>query len=194
MLSLQNEVILPHTETTLFLEGQFNLKLIGDCLKNSGYIGTVQPLPHKPDMFFEIGSLVQVLRVLDIGGDAIQVLIKGCIRFEIVCFLKEDTPYYKADVSYTKYLADLEKTDVAHFGRNRLLQNLRKILNAMDLLALDWDVLDQCTHEHLIYRLTQICPLSSVQKQHILETESVSAQSFFLSQCMEDFFYNLKTQ
>jgi len=103
ILPLRNTVLFPGVVIPITVGRQKSLKLIHDVSHADRFLGTVTQVdgavddPEKKDLY-QIGTVAQILKILEMPDGSTSVIIQGKRRFEIREYV-EDFPYYKAKVT-----------------------------------------------------------------------------------------------
>ena len=102
VLPLRNTVLFPGVILPITVGRDKSMKLIRDCYKKQQYIGTVaqrDPNNDEPgfDDIFPVGTIAQVLRILEMPDGSTSVIIQGKNRFKLIEAVSEE-PYLKARV------------------------------------------------------------------------------------------------
>jgi len=104
ILPLRNTVLFPGVVIPLTIGRSKSFKLIKDIQSTTKYFGAVSQKAAdvedpQPDDMFRIGTVAEILKVIEMPDDTISVIIQGKRRFEINQILS-DEPYYMASVNY----------------------------------------------------------------------------------------------
>lgn len=102
ILPLRNTVLFPGVVIPITVGRQKSLKLIQDASRADKFLGTVTQIdgsvddPEKKDLY-KIGTVAQILKILEMPDGSTSVIIQGKKRFETGEYL-EEFPYFKARV------------------------------------------------------------------------------------------------
>ncbi len=102
ILPLRNTVLFPGVVLPITVGRETSLELIRDVNRGSKLLGTVAQKdytvdhPGKSDIF-EIGTVAEILKILEMPDGSTSVIIQGKRRYKILDFVSE-TPYFKARV------------------------------------------------------------------------------------------------
>ncbi len=104
VLPLRNTVLFPGVVIPLTVGRSKSFKLIKDIQNSTKYFGTISQKEAdvenpKPEDLFQIGTVAEILKVIEMPDDTISVVIQGKRRFHINQILT-DEPYYLAQVDY----------------------------------------------------------------------------------------------
>jgi|GEM_PF-6705260 len=183
LLSFSNAILMPDSSEQVTLDGVQGFSLVGDVIKNDGYVGVVQSLECLEDVdFFTTGTLAK-LTLVDMTVQNITFGLQGLMRFDVQEFIKTNHHFYAAKVSYQRYLDDklAKKMD-----RDSLLRTFKKLLSYLECSDFDVELFRGHSNERLLKELVHMCPLGHIAKQHILETTALEKQSDLLRQYMEE--------
>jgi ATP-dependent Lon protease len=118
ILSLRNTVMFPGVVLPITVGRQKSLQLIQEVYRGNRLIGTIAQKdgsvddPEQGDLY-QIGTIAQVLKILEMPDGTTSVIIQGKRRFEIREYIQE-FPYFKAKVNP---LIDLQpKDDTVEFA------------------------------------------------------------------------------
>lgn len=102
ILPLRNTVLFPGVVLPITVGRETSLELIRDVNRGSKLLGTVAQRDYTVDYpkttdVFEIGTVAEILKVLEMPDGSTSVIIQGKRRYRIAGFVSE-TPYFKARV------------------------------------------------------------------------------------------------
>jgi len=103
ILPLRNTVLFPGVVIPITVGRQKSLKLIQDASRNDKFLGTVTQIdgsvddPEEKDLY-KIGTVAQILKILEMPDGSTSVIIQGKRRFEVAEY-QEEFPYFKARVT-----------------------------------------------------------------------------------------------
>jgi ATP-dependent Lon protease len=103
ILPLRNTVLFPGVVIPITVGRQKSLKLIQDASRADKFLGTVTQIdgsvddPEKEDLY-SIGTVAQILKILEMPDGSTSVIIQGKKRFEVQEY-QEEFPYFKARVT-----------------------------------------------------------------------------------------------
>lgn len=172
----KNDVLLPGSELFLPFEGSYALPLIAESLKTNQYIGLVQLKTESE--FYHTGTLGKIIDFQEIETDKICALIEGIACFTIISFEPTEHPYIKGHVRYK------EKTDSISFSRERLKKALSRYFTQLNMEP-NWEIINCYSDQNLMQYLLGCCPLESIEKQCLLEAQSLHEQCHLLTTLLE---------
>lgn len=103
ILPLRNTVLFPGVVIPITVGRQKSLKLIQEASHSDKFLGTITQIdgsvddPGQKDLF-KIGTVAQILKILEMPDGSTSVIIQGRRRFEVVEY-QEEFPYFKAKVN-----------------------------------------------------------------------------------------------
>lgn len=176
----QGTILLPRAQLPLILidsEGQAALE--SALTDKSRLLGVLQANPKgghfKKGCVGRIVSFQENIRPF--------VLLQGLCRFNIEEIF--EGPVLKARVSYEGYQKDLDDFFSDPFmDRKRLLDRLKAYLSDQEISA-NWEEIDHASDDLILNSLTMACPFEPIEKQALLETESLSERCDMMIALME---------
>jgi ATP-dependent Lon protease len=114
ILPLRNTVLFPGVVIPITVGRQKSLKLIQDVFREDKLLGTVTQKegsiddPEQKDLY-QVGTVAQILKILEMPDGSTSVIIQGKRRFEITNYL-EEFPYFKAQVSLLDEILPVENS------------------------------------------------------------------------------------
>ncbi len=118
ILPLRNTVLFPGVVIPITVGRQKSLKLIQEVFRSDKLLGTVTQIdgavddPEEKDLY-KIGTVAQILKILEMPDGSTSVIIQGKRRFEAVEYL-EEFPYFKARVNLLEEVTT--EADTAEFS------------------------------------------------------------------------------
>lgn len=103
ILPLRNTVLFPGVVIPITVGRAKSLKLIQEVFRTDKLLGTVTQIdgavddPEQKDLY-QVGTVAQILKILEMPDGSTSVIIQGKRRFEVVEYL-EEFPYFKAKVN-----------------------------------------------------------------------------------------------
>jgi uncharacterized protein len=176
--------VFPLTGALLFPRGQIPLNIfeprylnmIDDALAGNRLIGLVQPdgrsSREKPDLS-AVGCVGRLTSFSETDDGRYLITLSGICRFRVVHELDVRTPYRQVLADWDPFAADLKPPQsFAGFDRQPLLDALREYLDRNGLKA-DWSSIDEAQAEPLVNALSALCPFASIEKQALLEADTI---------------------
>lgn len=102
ILTLRSSVLFPGAITPVSLGREKSMRLVREAAKNGGILGAVLQKVHTvenpgPDDLYRVGTAASILKILEMPGGNLTVILHGIEKFEIKEFISSE-PYYKASV------------------------------------------------------------------------------------------------
>jgi len=174
-------ILLPRAQLPVLLKSKKD-KIIADCALKEGHrlMGLIQINPEGG--YFKTGCVGKIIHFQE--GPYLFITLKGICRFDISEIIDEE-PLKKAKVTYDEYKVDLEDTQTDPFvDRTRLLSLLQSYLEDQEIFA-NWDEINHASDELIISSLSMACPFKPVEKQALLESNSLSERCDIMMALME---------
>ncbi len=114
ILPLRNTVLFPGVVIPITVGRQKSLKLIQDVFRSDKLLGTVTQIdgavddPEQKDLY-KIGTVAQILKILEMPDGSTSVIIQGKRRFEVQEY-QEEFPYFKARVNLLEDVVSGDET------------------------------------------------------------------------------------
>lgn len=114
ILPLRNTVLFPGVVIPITVGRQKSLKLIQDVFRGDKLLGTVTQKdgsiddPEQKDLY-QVGTVAQILKILEMPDGSTSVIIQGKRRFEITNYL-EEFPYFKAQVTLLEEILPVDNS------------------------------------------------------------------------------------
>ena len=146
------------------------MNLVNDAYNKDKLMGMVQSKKEN-DSVYKIGCLGKISDYQKSKDGRILVNLTGIIRFKIINEIESDKLYREFKVDYKIFEKDLfeEKIDINTSG---LIEKAKIFFNKNGLL-LNWKEFEKLDHAQKINTLAMISPVTSEEKQKILETISL---------------------
>ncbi len=178
VLPLRNTVLFPGVVLPITVGRKKSLKLIRDVYEGSKLLGTLAQKDYtiddpKKDELFEIGTVAEVLKILEMPDGSTSVIIQGKRRFSVNEFIAEE-PYYKASI---KPINDITSHDDSEF--NAIVGSLKDL--SIKIAQFSANVPPEATFavkniENSTFLINFICSNTDINvedKQSLLEIDSL---------------------
>ncbi|WP_297101831.1 endopeptidase La [uncultured Draconibacterium sp.] len=178
ILPLRNTVLFPGVVLPITVGRERSLKLIRDVNQGSKLLGTVAQKDYtvdKPEAgdLYEIGTVAEIMKVLEMPDGSTSVIIQGKRRFRINEMVSEE-PYFKASV---EPLTDITSKDDNEF--NAIVGSLKDL--SIKVAQFSANVPPEATFavkniENSTFLINFICSNTDINvddKQKLLEIESL---------------------
>ncbi len=178
ILPLRNTVLFPGVVLPITVGRKRSLDLIRDVNSGSKFLGTIAQKDYtvdhpKPDDLYSIGTVAEILKILEMPDGSTSVIIQGKRRYSIREFISEE-PYFKAKV---EPLTDVTSQNDNEF--NAIVGSLKDL--SIKIAQFTANVPPEATFavkniENSTFLINFICSntdISVEDKQKLLEIESL---------------------
>ncbi len=175
ILTLRSSVLFPGAITPITVGREKSMKLVRDVEAVGGLLGAVLQKEvavddPTPDDLYRVGTVARILKVLDMPGGNITVILHGVEKFEAVEYVSSQ-PFYKARINPLK---DIDPDD-DNVKFNALVESVKEI--ALDIVSLSPSVPKEATFaiknidskRGLINFISSNIDLSDSDRQYLLE-------------------------
>jgi ATP-dependent Lon protease len=186
ILPLRNTVLFPGVVMPITVGRQKSLLLIREAYSGNKLIGTIaqrngQTEDPNADDLFQIGTMAEILKILEMPDGSTSVIIQGKRRFRIQDFI-ESEPYLRAKVNV---LNDILPTSKMH-EFNALVESLKDL--ALKIVKSSGNIPPEAQFavkniENDTFLINFICnntELNSAEKQELLELDDLRERSTIL--------------
>ena len=176
LFPLNKVLLLPRAKLPLNLFENRYLHMFDYALKNSRYIGMVQPSEssrkngnEKPPSIYNIGCAGFITAFSQTNDNRYEIILEGVCRFKIKKELEIKNGFRRADVQWSKFKSDfkIEKLNSKE-KRSEFLEILKPFLEKMSM-NVDWEMIEGTNDEDLINTISMCCPFELNEKQALLE-------------------------
>ena len=154
------------------------LNMIDDAMSGSRMIGMIQAVGGDkvaPELA-HVGCAGRVTSYSETEDGRYLISLTGVCRFALDRELDVRTPYRQVRADWRPYAGDLVPPDEASLpDRARLASALRKYVSSNEM-DVDWEAVESAPLETLVNALAAGCPFAPMEKQAMLEAESVAAR------------------
>ena len=180
---LPQAILLPRTTLPLNIFEPRYLAMVDAAMAGHRIIGMVQPstkdgeeTPRGP-VLETVGGAGRITAYSEQPDGRYLITLTGLSRFRIVGELDAVTPFRQAEADFKAFADDLKpgfgQDDV---DRSAVLKTLADYLKANDL-TVDWDSIAGTENEVLVNSLAMMSPFGPIEKQALLEAESVAKRA-----------------
>lgn len=178
---LPNAVVLPGGFLPLNIFEPRYLKMVQDAMRDSQMIGMVQPKPSSAAQgaeldVYSVGCAGRIFKYQETLDGRIELALVGVSRFRIDHEIEGIGGYRRVVVDWSEYQSDFNIEDNVE---PELDQNFRAALRHYmndQQLNTDWSTLEQLRVGDLCNSILSFLPLTSDDKQLLLETQSLSSR------------------
>lgn len=186
---LTGAILFPRWNLPLnFFEPRY-LNMVDDVMAGDRLIGMVQPQPEAVDRaappLAPVGCVGRVTTYSETEDGRYLVTLTGVCRYRITEECDVQTPYRQARVDFEHFAHDLTPVDATQLpSRDALMTALTEYLERNSLKA-DWGQVDDTPMEMLVNALCAGCPFSPVEKQALVEAETLKHRAEALIALLE---------
>ena len=186
ILPLRNMVLFPGVALPVSVGRKSSLKLIKDANKKKCYIGVVCQIKEdvenpELDDLFRIGTVAEVLKVLEMPDKSTTVILQGKKRF-LLNELTQETPYLKGNIKLFEEV-EPEKNDKEFLALTDSIKDITaRIFKAMPEAPREvmFAVRNIDSPSYLINFLSSSLPAASDDKQKLLSLDSIKDRAYAL--------------
>ena len=183
---LSGIIFFPKTNLPLNIFEPRYLNMIDDCNKSNKYMGMIQLKRNSSDVY-SIGCLGKITEHKKTKDGRMLVNLTGISRFEIKSEINNSKIYREFNVSYDKFLDDVEEKKKQTLVREKIedIFQKTKIFFKKNGLLLNWNEFEKLDQDQKINTLAMIAPISNEEKQTILESIHIESKTKVLSEIIE---------
>lgn len=191
---LSGVIFFPKTNLPLNIFENRYLSLVNDCFKSNKYMGMIQSRRDTSEVY-TVGCLGKITEHKKTEDGRLLVNLTGISRFEIKSEVNNDKIYREFNVSYEKFLGDLE----AEKKQKLVKENIKDIFQKTKIffkkngLLLNWNEFEKLDQDQKINTLAMIAPISNEEKQKILESIHIDSKTKVLSDIVEFYLHENST-
>lgn len=184
---LTGVLLLPRAQLPLNIFEPRYLNMITDALGEGRMIGMIQPRDpndeaEQPDIY-PVGCAGRITQFEETEDGRFMINLRGIARFKITEELPVRDGYRRVEADWSSYVGDL--TEPANdIDRKRLFVSLKPYFEAREIEA-NWDAIHDTPSERLINSLAMICPFEPLEKQALLEAETLADRLSILTSLVE---------
>ena len=181
---LSGALLLPRAELPLNIFEPRYLAMVDAALGGARLIGMVQPDDTAPagasgPAVFKVGCVGRLTQFSETGDGRYLITLTGVCRFKVEEEVAATTPYRQFRIDTAPFRRDFEASGEAEVDRDAVLSALAAFLDANKLEA-DWDGIRQAGTETLVNALSVMSPYGALEKQALLEADSLKARADML--------------
>jgi Lon protease-like protein len=179
---LTGALLLPGGQLPLNIFEPRYINMVRDALGSDRMIGMIQPTEkerlseedHPP--VYPVGCVGRITSFSETDDGRFLITLTGVCRFRAGRELPLMNGYRRVEALYDRYQEDLDPPDDVDIDRNRLVDALRRYLDAQNIDA-DWESVDGASNEYLLIALAMACPFPPQEKQAILEASDLEERA-----------------
>jgi len=167
---LSGVIYFPKTNLPLNIFEQRYLNLINDAYSKDKLMGMVQSKKENNNVY-EIGCLGKISDYQKSKDGRILINLIGISRFKILKEIPNDKLYREFQVDYENFIGDIENANNEVDAKE--LMGKAKTFFKKNGLLLNWREFEKLDHTQKINTLAMIAPITSEEKQKLLEAISL---------------------
>jgi hypothetical protein len=174
---LAGAVLFPRSTLPLNIFEPRYLNMVDDALAGDRLIGMIQPAanesgPHPA--LADIGCVGRISSFSETDDGRYLITLTGVCRFRVARELPMSAPYRKVEAAWEAYALDLSERETGGaIDRESLQQALRHYADARGF-QIDWEAAGEAPAEMLVNAICAACPFERVEKQLLLEADTVA--------------------
>lgn len=179
---LSGALLLPRGQMPLNIFEPRYLQMIEDALRKNRLIGMVQPdesinaFDDQPAVH-SVGCAGRITQFAESGDGRLLITLTGICRFRVLEELSTTTPYRQCAVSFADFASDLDaRSGEDDVDRESVVKMLRAFSDS-NRVKLDWKEIEKAPNEALVNALAMMSPFGAVEKQALLEAETLKARA-----------------
>jgi len=190
---LNGVIFFPKTNLPLNIFEPRYVDLFNDAMKNSKYMGMVQSKRNIEDVY-KVGCLGKIKDLQKSKDGRLIVDLEGVTRFEINKEINNDKKYREFEVSYDKFITDVEPKNDVILKDDELVLFIKKTKTFFEKndLILNWREFSTLDQNQQVNTLAMIAPVTNEEKQKLLETISIKDKTKTLLNIIEFYLYENK--
>lgn len=154
------------------------LRMVDDALSDTRLIGMIQTADAQLDMavpkLSNVGCVGRITSYAETDDGRYLVSLTGICRFAWEAELSSEAPYRKVTAKYDAFVQDLTAPAEHTLPERKALVSSLKRYTQINAMEVDWDAVSNAPMETLINALCAGCPFGTIEKQALLEAETVS--------------------
>ncbi len=184
---LSGVIYFPKTNLPLNIFEQRYLDLVNDAYRKDKLMGMVQSKKDDSDVY-NIGCLGKISDFQQSKDGRILINLTGITRFKILEEIPNNKLYREFKVDYQNFLEDIKENNENLVSLN--LMNNAKIFFEKNGLLLNWKEFEKLENIQKINTLAMIAPVTSEEKQKILEAVSFESKVKTLESILSFYLYD----
>ena len=182
---LEGVVMFPNTFLPLNIFEPRYLKMINKAISSENrLVGMIQPKKdnntNSDINFYKVGCAGKIIKFEETADKRYLITLRGLSRFHLISEKTNRDNFKMAEIDWSSFNQDLQIEKIKE-GYNNLKLAFKKYLKVKNI-RVNMEAIDLCDDYNLVDQLTMICPLTSEEKQLLLETVSLSKRiNLFLS-------------
>ena len=171
---LPGAVVFPFGTLPLNIFEPRYIAMIESVLGTHRMIGMIQPVPNQSKgakKLYPVGCAGKIISFTETSDSRFLIELAGTLRFKLKKELGLLKGYRRIEPDWTPFLGDL-KNDYHLLNLNELLIELKKYFDKNNI-NVDLNEISKISNEQILASIPQICSFKVVEKQAILEANSL---------------------
>jgi len=185
---LSGVIYFPKTNLPLRIFEQRYLNLVNDTFKKDKLMGMIQSTKDD-DKVYKVGCLGKISYHQKSSDGRVLINLKGLIRFEIMEEVNNSKLYREFKVDYKKFT--LDTNSLTKEINTELLMEKAKTFFEKNGLLLNWKKFEKLDGVQKIDTLAMIAPITSEEKQKLLESISLDEKLKTLQNIIDFYLYEV---
>ncbi len=185
---LSGVIYFPKTNLPLHIFEQRYLNLVNDTFKKDKLMGMIQSTKDD-DKVYKVGCLGKISDHQKSSDGRVLINLKGLIRFEIIEEVNNSKLYREFKVDYKKFT--LDTNSLTKEINTELLMEKAKTFFEKNGLLLNWKKFEKLDGVQKIDTLAMIAPITSEEKQKLLESISLDEKLKTLQNIIDFYLYEV---
>ncbi len=171
---LPGAVVFPFGTLPLNIFEPRYIAMIEAVLGTHRMIGMIQPIPNQSKeskRLYPVGCAGKIISFTETSDSRFLIELAGTLRFKLKKELSLLKGYRRIEPDWTPFLSDL-KNDYHLLNLNELLIELKKYFDK-NSINVDLNEISKISNEQILASIPQICSFKVVEKQAVLEANSL---------------------
>ena len=185
---LTGVIMFPNTYLPLNIFEDRYIKMLNNALASEHrLIGMIQPIHSNKNnndiIFHKIGCAGKIIDFKETKDNTFLITLEGLSRFNLVSEKTNQDNFKVAEVEWDNFENDCgqKEKNITHGSLKEALKRYFSVKN----IKVNMDSIDTFNERNLADQLAMICPLSSEEKQLLLETNSLARRNKLLLSMIE---------
>lgn len=184
---LAGAILFPRWSLPLNIFEPRYLNMVDDAMAGSRLIGMVQTVGGDracPDIA-QIGCVGRLTSYSETEDGRYLISLTGICRFRVAEELNVSTPYRQIRADWDSFAKDFGNANTEDMPDRTQLTTALRTYSERNTMEVDWDAVRNAPLETLINALCAGCPFNTMEKQALLEAETVVDRSETLIKLLE---------
>jgi Lon protease-like protein len=158
------------------------LNMIDDAMSGNRIIGMIQSNndDRVAPSLVGTGCAGRITSYSETDDGRYLISLTGICRFKVATELAIETPYRQVRADWAPYQNDLVAPTEKNLPERLMLVNSLKRYTQINSMEVDWEAVEHAPMETLINALCAGCPFGTVEKQALIEAESLTDRAITL--------------